>query len=63
MPDPLIGPGIEPTYKRELESMEVHDSTPHEVATYELLGNKIHKHRIVLAEWVHLTLRRDVEEG
>ena len=60
---PLIGPGIEPKYKGKLESTEVRDSTPHEVAAYELLRNKIHKHRIVLAERVHLTLRRDVEEG
>ena len=36
--------------------MEVRDSAPHEVAAYELLRNKIHKHRIVLAEEVHLTL-------
>ena len=63
MPGPLNGPVIEPTYKRELESTEVHDSTPHEVATYELLGNKIHKHSIVLAERVHLTLGRDIEGG
>ena len=31
---PLFGPGVETSNQGELESMEVCDSTPHEVAAY-----------------------------
>ena len=31
---PLFGSGVETSYQGELESVEVHDSTPHEVAAY-----------------------------